>query len=84
MLIGCHGSGHFGEARKNMNYTARTVCLKDPIILSYQSNITYQQNIISRVINSFPKGRPVLISHLDPNAHSTQEFYLGIFLGQCF
>ena len=52
MLIGCHGLGHFGEARKNMNYTALTVCLKDPIILSYQINITYQQNIISRVINT--------------------------------
>lgn len=39
MLIGYHGSGLFGEARKIMNDTAHTLCLKDTVTLSYQINI---------------------------------------------
>lgn len=77
MLICYHDSGHFGEARKNINYTQYiyTVCLT-PLFSPIKST---SHLLAKHCFQSYKHCHPILISHLDPNAHITQEFLFVCF-----
>lgn len=54
MLICCHGSGHFGEARKNMNYTQHIHSMLKRPSYSLLSTSHLLENIVSRIMNTVP------------------------------